>query len=127
MAWGRKNGDIEDILKPYNAQIEFLESRVEKLEKENERLLEAVLSVQAPDAYREMMFDKATIQQAESISKEDKKRKEVEARTQEAWFQNLEKPIFGEWEEFEDYLRSKMGSPSPEDVQPESVHGNTES
>lgn len=119
--FGKNN--IELLLEPYKMQIDMLKEHIERLEKQNKVLTEALVAAKSPDAYREMKADEAALSNYNEIPPEQKRKKELEYEIQKQWIENLEAPVFNSFDEFEAFLRRK-NPPTDKDVELEPLHPN---
>ena len=118
--------DLECLIEPYKMQIEMLKEHIDRLEKQNKSLLEAVMSSRAPDAYREMKADEAALANFQEPSKEDQRKREIEYEVKKQWLESIEAPTFNSFDEFESFLR-RQNPATDEDVASEPLHPNSES
>ena len=87
------------------------------------------MSVQSPDAYREMQEDKASIRaEQEPEDPEEKRKREIRCEATESYLDSIEKPLFSGGQQFGDYMDSLLGT-AWEDVDKAnpSLHNNSES
>jgi hypothetical protein len=123
--------EIELLKEVYEQRLSDLKERITSLEKENERLLEAVMAVQSPAAYNEMRADKiemrATEEETEQYTEEARKA-ELRQRLTEQYLDGMEKPLWANGEQFEEQMNKWLGN-SMEDmpVVPPPLHSNDES
>jgi hypothetical protein len=123
MAFFGKNSQLEVLLEPYKMQIEMLKEHVDRLEKQNKSLLEAVMSSRAPDAYREMKADEAALSNFKDITPEDSRKRELEYEVKKKWLEAIEAPTFNSFDEFESFLR-RQSPPSEDVLESEPLHSN---
>lgn len=126
MAWGRTREE-DPLLKSYKEQIDRLERHIEKLESQNDTLIRALMSAKSPEAYNDLRSDEMSMREEDSISPDEKAKRNLMADTQAKFLEGLERPLFTDPHDFENYLNKKVGPPDPEDLQPESIHQNSES
>ena len=99
--------DYEEMLQIYKDQITFFKEQNQtlrednlKLQQQNFELQEGLLSIQAPDAYRDMRTDQ--IPQPEE-DPEVKRRRQIYSEVLPQHLQNIEKPM---WEGPEEMIRA---------------------
>lgn len=106
-----KNKDkinIELILEPWKKQVKFLEQKVASLESEKTKLLDAILSVKAPEAYKEMKEDQARASIEPELTEEEKRIAKIKQETIEKYMESLEGPLFKGAEDFDVWLNSVL-------------------
>lgn len=118
--------DLELMVEPYKMQIDMLKEHIDRLEKQNKSLLEAVMASKAPDAYREMKADEAALSNFKEVTPEENRKRELEYEVKRKWLEAIEAPTFNSFDEFEAFL--KRQSPPSEDVlESTPLHENSES
>jgi hypothetical protein len=123
MAFFGKNSQLEVLLEPYKMQIEMLKEHIDRLEKQNKSLLEAVMASRAPDAYREMKADEAALSNFKDVTPEDSRKRELEYEVKKKWLEAIEAPTFNSFDEFESFLR-RQSPPSEDVLESEPLHSN---
>jgi len=126
MAIFGKKSDLNIVIEPYLSQIDMLKSQIASLEAQNKQLTEALISVNAPVAYREIKADQAAAANAKPLDKEDLRKKELEYEVRQRWLSSLEAPVLTSFDDFEDFLKSR-NPPTDQDVESRPLHPNTES
>ena len=128
MAWGGGKEDSKALVEAYQGQIDILKQRVTELEKDRNKLLDALLSVKAPEAYAEMKHDEYRSQSTSPNIKEEEDKKAIIRKTEREWLRSLEGPLFTSPDDFDQWLRTRTGPPDPEGLESEPLHpGNPES
>lgn len=122
----RGASDVDAVVGLYKEQINMLKEHIDRLEKQNKSLMEALIAAKSPDAYREMKAEEAALSNFKEESPEKLRRREIEYDVKKQWLENLESPTFNSFHEFEAFLRRK-NPPTDEDVASEPLHPNTES
>ena len=89
-----KDKDLELLLQPYREQIESLKAEVSELKAEKDKLLDALLSVKTPEAYKEMRSDIRETKNTPEIDPTDIERLKIHEETTKKWFEGLEAPVF---------------------------------
>lgn len=126
MAWGKQK-EIETILKPYQDQINFLKERIDDLKEENGRLLEALVAAKSPEAYREMLHDKASLENYNNTTEEDRKKARIQNQTVQSYLEGLEQPLFRTFDDVKSYIANQYGGVDERELEPSSIHDNSES
>ena len=122
--------DVERELIFSEAKVQMLEARVESLQGDKDtlntqvlKLQEALMSVNAPDAYHDMRAEKDEAGRPPIDEKEVEKRK-IMSEYMTEYLNSLDKPLFQSKDDLEDLISSGL----MRDVEgPESLHGNDES
>ncbi len=118
-------------------ELVFCQARIESLEeqlkgalaekaglfKQVEKLQDSLISVQAPDAYRDQQIEKE--EPRAPMSKEKQERNRLMAETTENYMAAIEGPLFRSGDDLDDLLRT--GLIRDTDTSPPSLHGNDES
>lgn len=122
--------DIERELWEYKAKVKSLEdqlvvARIDKQELQLQvgKLQDAVLSIQAPEAYRDQKV-KDYENASEPVSPEETERRRVYAKVYTEYMNGMEGPLFRGPEEMDDLLEASL---LRGDHAPGSIHGNNES
>jgi predicted RNase H-like nuclease (RuvC/YqgF family) len=115
--------DLELMVEPYKMQIEMLKEHIDRLEKQNKSLLEAVMASKSPDAYREMKADEAALANFKEVSPEENRKRELEYEVKRKWLEAIEAPTFNSFEEFESFLQ-RQNPPSEATLESEPLHPN---
>ncbi len=88
-----------------------------------EKLTDSLISVRAPDAYRDQWLDKQ--EPTAPLSKDRLERNRITKEFTEQYMNAMEKPMFQSGEDLDDLLTT--GIIRDTDITPESLHGNDES
>lgn len=121
MAFGKKSN--EAVLE---AKIELYKEQIEDLKKQNKALMETLIAVKSPDAYKEMKADEIALANFRSEDLEEAKKREIRHDVQRKWLEGIEAPTFNSFDDFEAWLRAKNPSMA-EDVATKPLHLNSES
>lgn len=118
--------EISDMLQIYKDQIDFYRNRLsesqkekEELRKQNFDLQNALMSIRAPEAYRDMKRDNSPY---EELSHEEKVRQKALSEMLPKHLNNIEKRLFETPEDMMAALSSAIEPPRPQ-----SLHDNSES
>lgn len=121
--------EFEEVLQIYKDQIVTLKETVQqlreekiKLQEQNFSLQEGLLNIRAPEAYRDLMADRADVP---DLSLEERERQRVHGEIQNRYLQNLEKPLFSSADDMTLFLSEALNSGEP--MSSKSIHGNDES
>ncbi len=126
----RTKGVIERELIFSEAKVESLEVQLQaahadkdELKAQIDKLQDALVSVRAPEAYRDQQIEKDEANRT-PISDETLERNKLIQKTTTEYINGLEGPLFKSWDDMEDLLAHGM----LQDVKgPGSLHGNDES
>ena len=123
--FGKNN--IELLLEPYKMQIDMLKEHIERIEKQNKSLMEALIAAKSPVAYQEMKAEEAALSNFKEVSPEETRKRELQHEVKQKWLESLENPTFNSFDEFESFLR-RRNPPQDSDLELEPVQpGNPES
>lgn len=123
--------ELLEIIEVYKDQIAFLKGQVQEIKDEKdelraqvEKLQDAIINVRAPEAYKDLMYDKH-VQQSDLDPEEIEKQKKT-LEIEKLYLQDIESPTFRSGEDIELLLMSGMikGATQSQDT---SIHGNDES
>ena len=126
----RTKGVVERELIFAEAKIESLEVQLqaaqadkEELKAQIEKLQDALVSVRAPEAYRDQQIEKDEATRV-PISDEILERNKLIQETTTEYINGIERPLFKSWDDMDDLLTHAL----LKDVEgPGSLHGNDES
>jgi hypothetical protein len=107
---------LEEQLKGATAHSDTLLLQVEKLQ-------DSLISIRAPDAYRDQQLEKE--EPRPPISAETLEKNKVTKKFTEDWFNAIEGPLFRSGDDLDDLITT--GIVRDTDMVPESIHGNDES
>ncbi len=122
--------DIERELWEYKGRVKSLEEQLviarldkQELQVQVTKLQDGVLSIQAPEAYRDQRV-KEYEEQSEPVSAEEINKRKLQAKVYQDYINGMEGPLFHSAEEMDDLItRSLLRG----DHSPDSLHGNDES
>ena len=122
--------ELERELWESKARVVSLEEQVvlarldkQELQLQVNKLQDAVLSIQAPEAYRDQRV-KEYEEDSIPVSAEEKEKRDIQAKVYRDYMNGMEGPLFRGPEELDDLLESSL---LRGDHSPSSLHGNNES
>lgn len=122
--------ELERELWESKARVVSLEEQVvlarldkQELQLQVNKLQDAVLSIQAPEAYRDQQI-KDFEEKSTPISEEEKEKRDIQARVYREYMNGMEGSLFRSAEDLDDLLESSL---LRGDHSPGSIHGNNES
>ena len=122
--------DIERELWEYKGRVKSLEEQLviarldkQELQVQVTKLQDGVLSIQAPEAYRDQRV-KEYEEQSEPVSAEEVEKRKLQAKVYRDYMNGMEGPLFHNAEEMDDLITSSL---LRGDHSPDSLHGSNES
>lgn len=126
--------ELEDVIALYKEQVSFLKEQntllldeKEKYRLQIEKLQDAIINIRAPEAYRDLVADRAELESRAELGEIDREYLERQRQIKEVektWLSNLERPLFKNADDMAEMLGSSLLRTPPES---KSIHENSES